>query len=111
MAISLDGQRVLIIGAAGGIGEATVEAFTLANAAVTAAGRMLESVEELCGRLNATPAALDFLDNNSIEAFFRDNSPFDHVVMREGRVHRLESLKGIRARIRETGSTNLGRFS
>jgi NAD(P)-dependent dehydrogenase (short-subunit alcohol dehydrogenase family) len=82
--MNLDGQRVLIIGAAGGIGQATVKAFTSANAAVTAAGRTLESVEELAGRSNAMPAALDFLDNDAIEAFFRDNSPFDHVVIAAG---------------------------
>lgn len=81
MATSLDGQRVLIIGAAGGIGQATVEAFTSAKAAVTAAGRTLESVGQLASRFNATPAALDFLDNSSIEAFFRVNDPFDHVVI------------------------------
>jgi NAD(P)-dependent dehydrogenase (short-subunit alcohol dehydrogenase family) len=43
MAISLDGQRVLIVGAAGGIGQATVNAFPSANAAVTAAGRQTVS--------------------------------------------------------------------
>jgi len=84
LALSLDGQRVLIIGAAGGIGQATVKAFTSANASVTAAGRTLASVEQLAGRFNAMPAAVDFLDNNSIEAFFRDNDPFDHVVIAAG---------------------------
>ena len=86
MALSLDGQRVLIIGAAGGIGKATVKAFTSANATVIAAGRTLASVEQLAGRFNAMPAAVDFLDNNSIEAFFRDNDRFDHVVIAAGNV-------------------------
>jgi len=69
--MSLDGQRVLIIGAAGGIGQATVKAFTSANAAVTAVGRTLAGS---CGATAAKPAnqpgyAAIVLANSSFRSF------------------------------------------
>jgi NAD(P)-dependent dehydrogenase (short-subunit alcohol dehydrogenase family) len=81
MTMSVEGQRVVIIGAAGGIGKATVEAFVSAKAAVTAVGRTLESVEQLAERFKVKPMAVNFLDNDSVEAFFKSNDPFDHVVI------------------------------
>lgn len=81
MTINLDGSRVLVVGAAGGIGRATVEAFASTNAKVIAAGRTLKSVEGLAGNSKVQPMQLDFLDNEQIEAFFKNNDPLDHVVI------------------------------
>ncbi len=81
MTISFEGKRVLVVGAAGGIGKATVGAFASANAMVIAAGRTLKSVEQLATSPNVKPAELDFLDNGVVEAFFKNNDPFDHVIV------------------------------
>lgn len=76
MAINLDGQRVLVVGAGGGIGRATAEAFKAAGAHVVATGR---DTAKLAG-VGHEAAALDFLDNGAVEAFFAAAEPFDHVV-------------------------------
>jgi NAD(P)-dependent dehydrogenase (short-subunit alcohol dehydrogenase family) len=70
-----------VVGAAGGIGKATAEAFANAGASVTAAGRPRESIEQVAGAVNGAAAQLDFLDNDQVERFFTDNQPFDHVVV------------------------------
>jgi NAD(P)-dependent dehydrogenase (short-subunit alcohol dehydrogenase family) len=44
MTISLSGQSVLVVGAGGGIGRATLEAFARQGAKVTAAGRPGEAL-------------------------------------------------------------------
>ena len=72
---------MLIVGAAGGIGRATVAAFAAAGASVTAAARTLESVKGVVAAPGIIGAALDILDNDAIEAFFVVNEPFDHVVI------------------------------
>lgn len=81
MSIDLNGQRVLVVGAAGGIGRAAAEAFSRAGGVVTAAGRTKESVEAVAQSINGERAQLDFLDNNAIERFFADQPLFDHVVV------------------------------
>jgi NAD(P)-dependent dehydrogenase (short-subunit alcohol dehydrogenase family) len=81
MAINLRNQRVLVIGAAGGIGEATARAFAEAGAKVTAAGRASEALDAVAQSIGATAVALDFLDNDAVEAFFAKHDAFDHVVI------------------------------
>ena len=81
MSIDLNGQRVLIVGAAGGIGRAAAEAFATAGAVVTAAGRTNESVEAVARSIGGDAMQLDFLDNRAIERLFADRPPFDHVVV------------------------------
>ncbi|WP_053268292.1 SDR family oxidoreductase [Pseudomonas chlororaphis] len=81
MAIELEFQRVLIVGAAGGIGKATVQAFAEARAIVTAAGRTQQSVESVAESVKGKAEKLDFLDNDEIERFFQRSEPFDHVVV------------------------------
>ncbi len=81
MAIDLECQRVLVVGAAGGIGKATAEAFAQARAIVTAAGRTQQSVEPVAKSVKGKAEKLDFLDNDEIERFFQSNEPFDHVVV------------------------------
>ena len=81
MTLSLKDKRVLVVGAAGGIGAATAEAFASAGASVFAAGRPGPKLEALAARIAAEPVALDILDNTAIEAFFGEAQPFDHVVI------------------------------
>lgn len=65
IAITLSGQRVLVVGASGGIGAATADAFEAAGAEVSRPGR----------------DALDITDDRSVEAFFEKEAAFDHVVV------------------------------
>ena len=65
MTTPLNGQRVLVVGASGGIGRATTEAFEKVGAEVTSPDR----------------DALDITDEASIEAFFAGSGVFDHVVV------------------------------
>jgi NAD(P)-dependent dehydrogenase (short-subunit alcohol dehydrogenase family) len=81
MTINLTGRRVLVVGAAGGIGKATAEAFSAAGAQVTAAGRTRATVDAVVRSIGDDAVQLDVLDNDQIEAFFSDRAPFDHVVV------------------------------
>lgn len=65
MTTPLNGQRVLVIGASGGIGGATADAFASAGADVA----------------RPTRDALDITDDASVEAFFATEGAFDHVVI------------------------------
>ena len=65
MSIDLRGRRILIVGASGGIGAATADAFEAAGADVARPGR----------------DALNITDETSIAAFFRNEAPFDHIVV------------------------------
>ena len=77
MAADLEGQRVLIVGAGGGIGRASARAFAEAGAHVVATGRDPAKLEGV----GHEAVALDFLDNDAVESFFADRSVFDHVVV------------------------------
>ena len=77
MKTHLSGQRVLIVGAGGGIGRATAEAFRAAGAYVVATGRYTTKLEGVGSEI----ATLDFLDNEAVEAFFAGTAHFDHVVV------------------------------
>lgn len=79
--INLNGQRVLVIGAAGGIGAASVAAFAGAGAKVIAAGRTLAKLEVVASAHSAQAMVLDLLDADAVEAFFVEQAPFDHVVV------------------------------
>jgi NAD(P)-dependent dehydrogenase (short-subunit alcohol dehydrogenase family) len=70
MPTSFKGQRVLVIGAAGGIGHATATVFAQAGALLTAAGRPGPELDAAARELGAEPAALDILDADGAEAFF-----------------------------------------
>jgi NAD(P)-dependent dehydrogenase (short-subunit alcohol dehydrogenase family) len=65
MPIDLNGAHVLVVGASGGIGSATAEAFATAGAEVARPDR----------------DALDITDDASVEAYFADKAPFDHIVV------------------------------
>lgn len=65
MTIDLISARVLVVGATGGIGAATADAFAAAGATVVRPGR----------------DTLDIADDASVATFFADAEPFDHVVV------------------------------
>lgn len=77
----LTAKRVLVVGAAGGMGEATAQAFAAAGAQVFAAGRPGPKLDAAAAAIGATAVALDLLDNAAIETFFAASEPFDHVVV------------------------------
>jgi NAD(P)-dependent dehydrogenase (short-subunit alcohol dehydrogenase family) len=81
MSVDLNGQSVLVVGAGGGIGAATAEAFTTAGAHVVAAGLPGPKLEAVASRARAKARALDFLDNSAVEAQFAAAEPFDHVAI------------------------------
>jgi NAD(P)-dependent dehydrogenase (short-subunit alcohol dehydrogenase family) len=81
MAIDLAGQKVLVVGAAGGIGSATARLFAAAGAHITAAGRLGAGLTAVADEVRTAPLALDFLDNHAVEAFFATHGSFDHVVI------------------------------
>lgn len=62
------GRTVLVTGAGGGIGGATVRHLIAAGADVLAAGRTQESVEAIAAETGATPLAFDLEDEGEIRA-------------------------------------------
>lgn len=69
MTIDLKNHSVLVVGASGGIGSATAEAFSAAGAEVSRPDR----------------ARLDITDDASVAAFFAGSAPYDHVVVAAAR--------------------------
>ena len=83
MSNGLIDHRVLVIGGSSGIGEATALQAAQAGARVTIASR---SPERLAGALARLPrgvasATLDASDADAVEAFFRADAPWDHVIV------------------------------
>jgi NAD(P)-dependent dehydrogenase (short-subunit alcohol dehydrogenase family) len=81
MTIDLKGQRVLVVGAGGGIGAAAAKTFAAAGAQVIAAGRDGPKLEAAARAASGETLILDFLDNAAVEAAFETSAPFDHVVI------------------------------
>ncbi|PZQ63093.1 MAG: short chain dehydrogenase [Sphingomonas taxi] len=65
MTMNLASARVLVVGASGGIGRATADAFVAAGAHVERPDRN----------------TLDVTDDRSVDAYFDDAAPFDHIVV------------------------------
>jgi L-xylulose reductase len=60
------GRTVLVTGASGGIGGATVRHLVAANATVLAAGRNVEQLEAIAAETGATPLPFDLTEDDSI---------------------------------------------
>lgn len=63
-----DGRTVLVTGATGGIGGATVRKLLSAGADVIASGRSIESLEELAAETGARPLAFDLTAEDSVRS-------------------------------------------
>jgi NAD(P)-dependent dehydrogenase (short-subunit alcohol dehydrogenase family) len=65
-AIDFNGRTILVTGASGGIGAATVRQLTSAGAKVIASARTLDSLAALCDETGAQPLAFDLTDEEGI---------------------------------------------
>ncbi|MGW3284140.1 SDR family oxidoreductase [Streptomyces sp. NPDC001002] len=84
--MSLQGQRIVVIGGTGGIGLAVAEAAVQEGAAVVVASRRQESVDAALKRLpnGAEGIVLDATDEDSVRGFFARVGAFDHLVYTAG---------------------------
>jgi len=83
MPMSLQNQRVLILGGSSGIGLAAAKAATDVGAIVAISSRSAAKLEAARQALGGAVsiAALDTRDNAAVERFFANNLPWDHVVV------------------------------
>jgi NAD(P)-dependent dehydrogenase (short-subunit alcohol dehydrogenase family) len=81
--MSFDGQRVVVIGASAGIGEATARAFAARGAAVTITGRSKERLDQAAARIGhpVEVAEADATDRAALDAFFAATGTVDHLVL------------------------------
>jgi NAD(P)-dependent dehydrogenase (short-subunit alcohol dehydrogenase family) len=81
--MSFDGQRVVIIGASAGIGEATAKAFAAHGAAVVITGRSKERLDQAAQRIGSPVqvAELDATDRGALDALFAATGTVDHLVL------------------------------
>jgi NAD(P)-dependent dehydrogenase (short-subunit alcohol dehydrogenase family) len=81
--MSFDGQRVVIIGASAGIGEATAKAFAARGAEVTITGRSKERLDQAAHRIGhpVLAAELDAASRGELDAFFATAPAIDHLVL------------------------------
>ncbi|SES86113.1 SDR family oxidoreductase [Geodermatophilus poikilotrophus] len=64
----LEGRTVLVTGASGGIGGATVRRLTAAGADVIASGRSVEALEQLSAETGARPLPFDLTSEESVRS-------------------------------------------
>jgi NADP-dependent 3-hydroxy acid dehydrogenase YdfG len=78
-----DGQRVVIIGASAGIGEAAARAFAAKGADVVITGRSKERLDQAAARIGhrVQVAELDATDRGALDAFFASGPAIDHLVL------------------------------
>ena len=83
MSAKLNHARVLVVGGSSGIGLATAVAAAEAGAAVTIASRSQTKLESAVSTLGKTAraVALDTGHVASVERFFADEAPWDHIVV------------------------------
>jgi len=84
--MSVQGQRIVVIGGTGGIGLAVAEAAVQEGADVVVASRRQESVDAALKRLpgGAEGRVLDATDEESVRGFFARVGAFDHLVYTAG---------------------------
>jgi NAD(P)-dependent dehydrogenase (short-subunit alcohol dehydrogenase family) len=85
--VSLEGQKVVIIGGSYGMGFATAETVVAAGAEVAIAARGAAKLEEASRKLEARSGravpwrALQVEDRPAVASFLADCAPFDHLVL------------------------------
>lgn len=92
--MSLQGQRIVVVGGTAGIGRAVAEAAAREGADVVVASRRRESVDAALKRLpeSAEGHVLDATDEEAVRGFFERIGGFDHLVYTAGEALLLESL-------------------
>ncbi|MGI5135738.1 SDR family oxidoreductase [Streptomyces sp. CA-106110] len=92
--MSLQGQRIIVIGGTSGIGLAVAEGAAREGAEVVVASRRQQSVDAALQRLpqGATGRLLDASDEDAVRDFFQEIGAFDHLVYTAGESLLLESL-------------------
>ncbi len=106
-AASLDGARLLVIGGSSGIGEAVAVLAATAGAQVTIASR---SAARCAAALQRLPAgveahALDVVDAQAVDAFFKAHAPWGHVVL-AGSSTQVGSVSGLALDAARAGMDN-----
>jgi NAD(P)-dependent dehydrogenase (short-subunit alcohol dehydrogenase family) len=81
--MSFESQRVVVVGASAGIGEATARAFAAAGAEVVIAGRAKDRLEEARERIGfpVETYQLDATDADAVAAFFDGLTQISHLVL------------------------------
>jgi NAD(P)-dependent dehydrogenase (short-subunit alcohol dehydrogenase family) len=81
--VTFDGQRVVVIGASAGIGEATARAFAASGAQVVITGRSKQRLDAAAERIGypVTVAELDATDSDALREFFAAGGAVDHLVL------------------------------
>ena len=84
--MTLQDQRVVVLGGTSGIGLATARLAAAQGATVIVASSNSESVRKALATLprSATGAAVDLTDSAAVAAFFAGLDPFDHLVFTAG---------------------------
>ncbi|WLW51004.1 SDR family oxidoreductase [Streptomyces sp. YU58] len=92
--MSLQGQRIVVVGGTAGIGRAVAEAAAREGADVVVASRRQESVDAALKRLpeGAEGHVLDATDEEAVRGFFERIGGFDHLVYTAGEPLLLEGL-------------------
>lgn len=83
MSDKLQNSRILVVGGSSGIGLATALAAAEAGASVTIASRSQPKLDAALAGLggNARAVVLDTSDDGSVERFFAEEAPWDHIVV------------------------------
>lgn len=81
--MTLDKQKIVVMGGSSGVGLATVQRLVTAGAHVVATARNLERLENAISAVTGSveTAAFDSGDRNALEAFFARLGTIDHLVL------------------------------
>lgn len=92
--MTLNGQRIVILGGSSGIGLATAQTAAREGAAVVIVSSRQARIEEALGTLpaNAEGRAVDLTDETATKAFFAELGAFDHLVFTAGETLQLGRL-------------------
>ena len=82
--MELDGRRVLVTGATGGLGEAIARALAAKGARLVLSGRRVDALEALAGELGAEPVVCDLSDRADLERLVAAAGEVDVLVANAG---------------------------
>ncbi|MCS7025086.1 MAG: SDR family oxidoreductase [Bryobacteraceae bacterium] len=100
-------MRVVVIGAAGGIGSALTRRLAARQAEIVACGRTPETLEKLADETNAIPVVVDARDPDSLERALTNFQPVDAIVNCAGSILLKPAHRTSLSEWKETLETNL----